>query len=49
MEGQVFTCYPFLDAFGTLAPNLKFRAHQLLSGFSEWCFTHGNKPPLVCM
>lgn len=35
MEGQVFTCYPFPDAIGTLTPNLKFRAHQRLSGFQN--------------
>lgn len=35
MEGQVFACYPFLDAIGPLTPNLKFRAHQLLSGFQN--------------
>lgn len=35
MEGQVFTHYPFLDANGTLTPNLKFRAHQLLSGLQD--------------
>lgn len=35
MEGQVFACYPFLDATGPLTLHLKFRAHQLLSDFNN--------------
>jgi len=35
MEGQVFACYPLLDAIGPLTQNLKFRARQLPSGFQN--------------
>lgn len=45
MEGQVITSYPLLDATGTLTLILKFRAHQLLSGFQNSASHMGTSHP----